>query len=111
MVVKLDKKTDDENLLKKVYTKENEAGTLAEKNDWVKTPADDTLEGTPPSDSALKKAQAGKQTVIPDQDGRNSHLDDAEKVEFKAVHNDASAPDYRDEIYREKPVDGRIANN
>jgi len=111
MVVKLEKRTDDENLLKKVYTKENEAETLAGKNDWVKTPVDDTLEGTPPSDSAIRKAQEGKQTVIPDQDGRNSHLDDAEKVEYKAVHDDIAAPDYRDEIYKEKPVEGRVANN
>ena len=104
------KKTDDENLFKKVYNKENEAETLAEENGWVKTPVDDTLEGVPPSDSALRKAEAGKETVIPDQNGRNSHLDDAEKLEYKAVHNDTPAPDYRDEIYKEKPVEGRIAN-
>lgn len=107
---KVEKKTDNENLLKKVYTKENVAETLGEKNDYVKTPVDDTAEGVPPSDSALRKARAGQQTVIPDQNGRDSHLDDAEKVEYHAVHNDTPAPDYRDEIYREKPVEGRIAN-
>lgn len=107
----MEKKTDDENLIKNTYTKENVSETLSEKNDWVKSPDDDTLEGVPPSDSAIRKAQQGKQTIIPDQDGRNSHLDDAENLEYKAVHNDTSAPDYRDEIYKDKPVDGRIANN
>jgi len=107
----VEKKTDDENLVKKAYSRENVAETLAEKNDWVKSPTDDPTEGTPPSDSAIRKAQEGKQTVIPDQDGRNSQLDDAEKVEYKAVHNDTPAPDYRDEIYKDKPVEGRVANN
>ncbi|MBN9390597.1 MAG: hypothetical protein J0I20_21380 [Chloroflexi bacterium] len=107
----MEKNTDDENLFKKVYTKENVSETLAEKNDWVKTPVDDKVEGVPPSDSAIKKAQAGKQTVIPDQNGRNSHLDDAEKLEYQAVHNETPTPDYHDEIYREKPVEGRVANN
>jgi hypothetical protein len=111
MVVEMKKKTDDENLFKKVYTKENVSETLAEKNGWVKTPMDDTAEGVPPSDSAIKKAQEGKKVVIPDQNGRNSHLDDAEKLEYKAVHNETPTPTYRDEIYREKPVDGRVANN
>lgn len=106
----MENKTDNENLFKKVYTKENEAATLGEKNDWVKTPMDDTEQGLPPSDSALQKAQSGEKIVIPDQTGRNSQLGDAEKVEYQAVHNDTSAPDYRDEIYREKPVEGRIAN-
>ncbi len=107
----MEKNSDDRNLIKDAYSKENVSETLAEKNDWVKSPADDPLEGTPPSDSAIRKAQEGKQTVIPDQDGRNSQLDDAEKVEHKAVHNDVSAPDYRDEIYKDKPVEGRVANN
>ena len=110
MIIKVEKKANSENLIKKVYTKENVSETLGEENDWVKTPMDDTAEGVPPSDSAVRKAQAGKETVIPEQNGRNSHLDDAEKVEYKAVHNDTPAPDYRDEIYREKPVEGRIAN-
>ena len=107
----MQKNSNDENLIKDAYTKENVSETLAEKNDWVKTPNDDTLEGTPPSDSAVRKAQEGKQTVIPNQDGRNSHLDDAGKVEYRAVHSDTPAPDYRDEIYKEKPVEGRVANN
>ena len=106
----MEKKTDDKNLIKETYAEGSVSETLAEVNDGVSTETSAALGTQPPTTSSVEKARDGKYPAIPDQNGRNSQLSDSEG-EYQAVHNDQSAPDYRDEIYREKPVEGRIANN
>ena len=106
----MEKKTDKKNLIKETYARGSVSETLAEVNDGVSTDTSATLGTQPPASSGVDKARAGKYPAVPDQSGRNSELGDSEG-EYKAVHNDQPAPDYRDEIYREKPVEGRVANN
>ncbi len=106
----LEKKTDHKNLIKEVYAEGSVSETLAEVNNGVRTDTSEALGNQPPSSSGVDKAKTGVYPAIPEQSGQNSKLSDGD-TEFNAVHNDQSAPDYRDEIYREKPVEGRVANN
>lgn len=110
----MEKKTDqsNENLLGNVYSEESTRDTYDRVTGSYDVKPDDTRE--PPSSSAVDRAREKQDAVVPEQNGRNSRLsdgdDDAERQEYRAVHNDTSAPDYRDEIYKEKPVEGKIAN-
>lgn len=106
----MEKKTEHKNLIKETYAEGSVSETLAVVNDGVSTDTSEALGSQPPSSSGVDKARDGKYPAISDQSGRNSQLSDGDS-EYKAVHNDQSAPDYRDEIYREKPVEGRVANN
>ncbi|MDB5081843.1 MAG: hypothetical protein JWP00_3767 [Chloroflexi bacterium] len=107
----MENKAEDKNLINEVYADGSVSETL-ERVNGVKTQTSAALgseSAKTASESSKAKARAGKFAPVPDQSASNSKLSDSE-VEYVAVHNDESAPDYRDEIYREKPVEGRTAN-